>query len=393
MFEKNLEELRRNDLLRHILSRASPQQPVITLRGRRYVNFGSNDYLGLAGRHELGTAAAEALGSYGFGSGASRLLAGGSLLHDKLEKAVASFKKTGAALVFNSGYDANTGVIPALCTEEDVLFSDALNHASIIDGCRLSRAKTVVYRHKDVSHLKRLLTREKGRRKIIVTDTVFSMDGDMASLPEIYNLCLSIRSRPAAEDSLLLYLDDAHGTGVLGGGRGALAHFRLAPQPWIVQMGTFSKALGSFGAFVAGDRTVLQWIANTARSFIFSTALPSCVVAASLAALGIVRKEPRLIRRLWTLREMLLQGLQTLGYETGDSQTPIIPLRTSSVQDAIRLSSLLLGRGIYAPAIRPPAVQEPRLRITITAAHTEKQIAMLIRALAKGNKFLLRPGE
>ena len=233
--------------------------------------------------------------------------------------------------MFNSGYSANTGIIPSIAGEGDIIFSDELNHASIIDGCRLSRARTLMYKHRDITHLSELIRKElslsdsAGGRFIIITDSVFSMDGDIAPLSEIYNVCLALNSEPRTQDSILLYIDDAHGTGVLGNGRGALAHFNIRPEPWIIQMGTFSKALGSFGAFIAADRDVVDWMTNTARSFIFSTALPACMAAASLKALELVESSPDLIERLWRNRANLVNELRGRGYDTGTSDTPIIP--------------------------------------------------------------------
>jgi 8-amino-7-oxononanoate synthase len=273
----------------------------------------------------------------------------------------------------NSGYAANTGIIPAIATGADVIFSDELNHASIIDGCRLSSATTLVFRHRDTAHLQMLLKKSKGRRKIVITDTVFSMDGDLAPLRDIYEIC---RGHGA-----VLYLDDAHGTGVLGHGRGALAHFGLKPEPWIIQMGTFSKALGAFGAFVAGSEDVIKWILNTARSFLFSTALPSCVISAADAGLRLVERNPLLVERLWDNRERLFEGLKSIGYDDIFSMTPIFTVRTTKLGKVLRLSEFLYKKGIYVPAIRPPTVKEPRLRITVTAAHTEKHIDRLIAML------------
>lgn len=375
MFEKGLRRLEKGKLLRYLLTRGSPQGPVITIGGKRYVNFSSNDYLGLAGRPELLNAAAEAGKRFGFGSGASRLLAGGSSIHERLEKMTAAFKKTEAALVFNSGYAGNTGLIPSLAPGSCAIFSDELNHASIIDGCRLSGARVLVFRHRNAGHLEELMKRERGGQKVVVTDSVFSMDGDIAPLRDLYSLCLRYDA--------VLYIDDAHGTGVLGNGKGALAHFGLAPEPWIVQMGTFSKALGSFGAFVAGDKDVVAWITNTARSFIFSTALPAPVVAASMKALYIVKKGRGLVRKLWTNRKNLAGGLKDIGYDEGPSETPIITIKPGTIKETIALSEYLWRKGIYAPVIRPPTVWEPRLRITVTAAHTERHIGRLIGTLKR----------
>jgi 8-amino-7-oxononanoate synthase len=378
MFGKRLEELRRKNLARDILSRSSSQGPVITLKGRKYVNFSSNDYLGLSSRPEIVNAAVTAAERFGFGAGASRLLAGGCELHEALEKAVSEFKASESALVFNSGYSANTGIIPALSSGGDVIFSDELNHASIIDGCKVSRARTVVYRHRDMSHLERLMRQERGERKVVVTDSVFSMDGDIAPLKDLSEIC--------RRQGAFLYLDDAHGTGVLGNGRGALAHFGIAPENWILQMGTFSKALGSFGAFAVGGRDVIGWLLNAARSFIFSTALPPCVVAASIAAVTLVRRDPSPRMRLWTNRKRLVKALTEIGYSVGGSETPIIPLRTGDANEALRLSGFLWDKGIYAPAIRPPSVKEPRVRITVTAAHTGRHLRRLVDALQSFGK-------
>ena len=383
MFEKENRDLRKRELMRTIMARTSAVGPLIWIQGRRYINFASNDYLGLANHPEVVGAAGKALEDYGFGSGASRLLAGGTILHDKLEKLIAGYKETDAARLFNSGHAANTGMIPALTSEKDIIFSDELNHASIIDGCRLSRAQTVVYRHGRVSHLEKLIKQRCRGRKIVITDTVFSMDGDIAPLRELYDLCSSLNSSPVTTNPVLLYLDDAHGTGVLGQGRGALAHFNISPEPWIMQMGTFSKAFGSFGAFGAGAEDVIQWISSTARSLLFSTALPASAAAASIAALRIIKNKPHLIQKLWLNRGKLVEGLEGLGYDCMQSQTPIIPVRTASVHEAMRLSSFLLEHGCYVPAIRPPSVKEPRIRITVSAVHEDRHREKLLEILEK----------
>jgi len=377
VFERELKELEENNLLRSIISRYSPQCPVITIDRKKYLNFSSNDYLGLASNQEIVRAVENSLKQYAFGSGASRLLAGGSILHKKLEAHIARFKGTKAALIFNSGYSANTGIIPSITSEADVIFSDELNHASIIDGCRLSRAKTRIYRHRDMAHLQALMKKAGARRKIVATDSVFSMDGDLAPLPDIYEIC--------REHEAMLYLDDAHGTGVLGRGRGALAHFGLKPEAWVIQMGTFSKALGAYGAFVSAGEDVIKWISNTARSFMFSTALPSCVIAAAEAGLGLVERNPSLVEKLWSNRDKLFEGLKSLGYNDVASSTPILTIRTIRVSEALRLSEYLYAKGIYVPAIRPPTVIGPRLRITVTASHTAKHIDTLISMLKKAD--------
>jgi 8-amino-7-oxononanoate synthase len=377
MFFEKLKILKENRLFREIKDRASPQGSKIKLGGREYVNFSSNDYLGLANHPYIINEVKKALDEYGSGSGASRLLSGGSILHKELEDKTAQFKETESALVFNSGYAANSGIIPAITDKDDMIFSDELNHASIIDGCRLSKAKTVIYRHKDLSHLEDLIRKEDAKNKIVITDTVFSMDGDIAPLAGIYDIC--------KKNNAILYIDDAHGTGVLGNGRGTLSHFNIKPEPWVIQMGTFSKALGSFGAFVTGNRKVIEWIQNTARSFIFSTALPSCVIAASIAALELIKNDSELIKKLWENRDRAASDIKDSGYDIMGSETPIIPLKTGNVEDTLRISRHLYEKGLFAPAIRPPTVIEPRIRITVTASHTDEDIEKLIEALKKVN--------
>ncbi len=384
MFEEDIRKLKEQGLYRQLLARASSQGPVIAIGRRKYVNFSSNDYLGLADHPDLVKAAVEAMQKYGFGAGASRLLAGGTLIHEKLEKDIAAWKGTDTARIFNSGHAANTGIIPALADEGDLIFSDSLNHASIIDGCRLSRAKTVVYRHKDIVHLKDLLNKEKGKRRIIISDTVFSMDGDIAPLRDLYDLCESVNT--SQHHSLLLYLDDAHGTGVLGKGKGALEHFGIKPKPWIIQMGTFSKALGAFGAFAAGSDDVMQWISNRARSLLFSTALPPAVIAAASAAVQKIKKNSGLVQKLWSNREYLIKALHGSGYDNIVSETPIIPIKTSSNEEAVRMSQFLCDHGVYAPAIRPPTVREPRIRIVVTAAHEKEHLERLVSVLKQSKR-------
>jgi 7-keto-8-aminopelargonate synthetase-like enzyme len=224
-----------------------------------------------------------------------------------------------------------------------------------------------------------LIKKSPAPKKVIVTDTVFSMDGDIAPLKELYDLCHRLTSELPSH--ILLYLDEAHSTGVLGSGKGTLHHFDLKLEPWIIQMGTFSKALGSCGAFIAGTSDIIQWAVNNARSFIYSTALPSCVIAASLASLEIIGNDSSLMKKLWVNREKLVRGIQNCGYDTGRSETPIIPIMTGSVENTLRLSKHLFENGIYAPAVRPPTVKEPRIRVTVTAAHTDEHIEKFIEVL------------
>ena len=375
MFIEKLGILEKEKILRNIQDRQSPQGPKIVFAGREYINFSSNDYLGLANHPYIIKKIKEALDMYGYGAGASRLLSGGSILHKGLEDRIARFKNTESALVFNSGYAANTGIIPAIADRDTVLFSDELNHASIIDGCRLSGAKTLVYKHKDMTHVEQLLRNEGNKKKILITDTVFSMDGDIAPLRELNDICRNYQA--------FIYIDEAHSTGVIGDGRGALAHFNMKPEPWIIQMGTFSKAFGSLGAFLSGSTDIVQWAVNNARSFIYSTALPSCIIAASMAALDLVENDPAFIRKLWGNRHKAAKGIQDAGYDIMGSETPILPIRTGSVENTLSISKRLFAEGIFAPAIRPPTVKEPRIRINITAVHTEEDIERLIAALKR----------
>ncbi len=371
-YRERLEGLKRAGLYRVLLCREGPQGRFVFIGGRRILNFGSNDYLGLAGSRQLTEAAIKATELYGTGSGASRLLAGGTDLYRLLESKIAEFKQTERALLFNSGYTANTSVLPALTGPEWTILSDELNHASIIDGCRLSRAEVRVYPHCDMEALEGLLKGIKGP-KLVVTDSVFSMDGDIAPLPELLRL--------AREYEALLYIDDAHATGVLGGGRGSLSHFGLSPGEETIQMGTCSKALGSFGAFVAGTEVLVEYLTNTARGLIFSTALPPASIGATLKAIEIIERDLSIHKNLWQNRELLFQNLNSLGLDTGRSETPIIPLILKDNETALGLSQYLFERGFYCPAVRYPAVKTPRLRLTVTAVHEEEDIKALTEAL------------
>jgi 8-amino-7-oxononanoate synthase len=378
MFEQELAQREREHQLRRLLRIDSAQGPSVLLDGHSVLLLCSNNYLGLAEHPALTQAAAAAMERYGFGSGASRLISGNSALHEELESRIASFKGSESAMVFNSGYAANTGVIPALAGEGDALFSDELNHASIIDGCRLSRATTLVYRHRDPDHLESLLSASAAaRRKVIVTDGVFSMDGDIAPLPDLVLL--------AERYGAILMLDDAHGTGVLGDrGRGTAEHFGLAGRV-PVQMGTLGKALGSFGAYVAGDRDLIRYLLNISRSYIFSTSLPPAVCAASLAALDVLDREPERRQRLWKNRTSLSDGLQAQGIDIGRSETPIIPVIVGDAERALAVSRRLLEQGIFAPAIRPPSVPQgsSRIRTTVMATHSDEEIDRVVGAFSR----------
>ena len=356
-------------LRRRLLRVDSAQGPWAMVGGRKVLLMCSNDYLGLASHWALMEAACAAMEQYGFGSGASRLVSGNSALHEELEQRLAAFKGTESAIVFNSGYAANTGIIPAVAGETDAVFSDSLNHASIIDGCRLSRASVHVFRHKDADHLESLLRKSDAfRRRLIVTDGVFSMDGDIAPLPDLVSL--------AEKYGAMVMVDDAHAAGVLGkNGRGTAEHFGLQGRVHI-QMGTLGKAFGSFGAYAAGDRGLIEYLVNTSRSFLFSTALPPAVCAASIAAIGIVESLPGLMMKLWKNRSRLVDGLKALGISTGRSETPIVPVIIGDNDKALKAAARILDEGLFAPAIRPPTVPAgtARIRATITAAHSDNDI-------------------
>ncbi len=373
MLEYELSQLEQNHLLRRLMVVEPLSGPRITVNGREMLLLCSNDYLGLAGHPALRKAASEAMERHGFGSGASRLISGTSALHEELERRLSRFKKTEAALLFNSGYAANTGIIPAIAGEGDVILSDSLNHASIIDGCRLSRATVFVYRHKDLDHVEHVLGEHRSaRRKLIVTDGVFSMDGDVAPLPGLVSL--------AEQYGALLMVDDAHGTGVFGSnGGGIVEHFGLSNRVHI-QMGTLGKAFGSFGAYAAGSRDLIDFLVNRSRSFMYSTAMPPAICAASMAALDIVENDPALRASLWRNRERFVDGLQACGIETGGSEAPIIPVIIGDSAKTLNASDKLFEYGIYATAIRPPTVSgdAARIRTTVTSSHADADIDFAI---------------
>jgi 8-amino-7-oxononanoate synthase len=370
MFEQELAELATKGLLREEMTILSAQGPRLLIQGRgEAVLLCSNNYLGLAEHPALREAATRAMERYGLGTGASRLVSGTMKLHAELEERIAVLKGAEAAMVFNSGYAANTGIIPVLAGEGDVIFSDRLNHASIIDGCRLSKARTVLFRHRDEEHLASLLEEHRtARRKLIISDGVFSMDGDIALLPALVDL--------AEHHGAALMIDDAHATGVLGAtGNGTAEHFGLTGRV-PVQMGTLGKALGSFGAYVAGDGGLISRLRNSSRSYIFSTSLPPVLCAASIAALDLIEKEPWRRERLWENRKRFADGMSALGFSLGDSTTPIMPVIMGGADKALLAASHLLKNGIYAPAIRPPSVPEgsSRIRATVMATHSAKDI-------------------
>ncbi|HEX4988038.1 MAG TPA: 8-amino-7-oxononanoate synthase [Candidatus Binatia bacterium] len=352
----------------------SDQGPTLRLDGREVINFSSNNYLGLANHPSLCKAAKEAIDRYGCGSGASRLISGNMTLHEELESKIAELKGTEAALVFNSGFQANTGILSTLVGEGDVVVSDALNHASIIDGCRLSRAKVVVYGHCDIDQLERSLRdAPSNARKLIVTESLFSMDGDEAPLADIVNL--------AEKHGAMVMVDEAHATGVYEpSGAGLVAKLGLGDRVPI-QMGTLGKALGGFGAYVAGSKALRELLINRCRSFIFTTSLPPAVMAMGMAAIDLVMREPERRQALWNNCEGLRAGLKELGYSLGGSQSQILPLMVGDATACMRFSEKLLDGGIFAQGIRPPTVPAgtSRLRITLMATHRPEHIDQALR--------------
>ncbi len=360
---KELALLDSRGMRRELKTVTGPQRSESTLGGQSMTILCSNNYLGLADHPRLKELAVEMTRKYGCSSGASRLISGTMTLHRQLEEELAVFKGTEGALVYNCGYMANLGVLSTVVDEGDVIFSDALNHASIVDGCRLSRAEVKIYRHSDVGHLVDLLQRfgTSFGRRLIVTDSVFSMDGDLAPLPQIASL--------AKRYDALLLVDDAHATGVLGrGGRGSASHFQLPPDSIDLLMGTLGKAMGSCGAFVAGRREYLDYLINKSRSFIYTTALPPAVLGASLAAVRLLREDPGLAAELREKVEYFRRALRKLGFDVSDDPTPIIPLIVGDAGQAMRISEKFMEAGVFIQGIRPPTVEpgSSRLRITIT---------------------------
>ena len=373
--QDQLQSLRKASLYRRIRSVAGEQDAILTVDGCQVLNFCSNNYLGLANHPALRKAAKEAIDRYGCGSGASRLISGNMTLHEELESKIAELKGTEAALVFNSGFQANTGIIPVLVGEGDVILSDALNHASIIDGSRLARAKIVVYGHCDLDELEwGLKNSPPDSRKLIVTESLFSMDGDEAPLADIVSL--------AEEHGAVVMVDEAHATGIYEpDGAGLVAKLGLGDHV-VVQMGTLGKALGGFGAYVAGSQGLRELLINRCRSFIFTTSLPPAVMAMAIAAIDLVKIEPERRQALRDNFQLLRGGLELLGYSLGTSQSQILPLMIGDATQCMKLSEDLLQRGVFAQGIRPPTVPPgtSRLRITLMATHTREHIDLALRA-------------
>ncbi len=385
--EEELAALHEQHLYRPLRVMSSAQGPVCTMDGREVISLSSNDYLGLTHHPRLREAAIRAVEAYGAGSGAVRTIAGTMSLHEELEAELAEFKGVEAALTFQSGFTANTGVIPTITGEIDLIVSDGLNHASIIDGMRLSKAPRKVYPHKDVAALAEILreARELGRPEtgepwrsiLVVTDGVFSMDGDIAPLPAIVEA--------AEAHGAAVMVDDAHASGVLGrNGRGTVDHFDLHGRV-AIQVGTLSKAVGVLGGYVAGSRALRDLLTQRARPFLFSTSHPPAVAAACLEAIRVFREEPELFERLWANTRRFKTELTRLGFDTGGSETPITPVILGESATAIRFSERLFDEGVFGTSVVFPtvALDRARIRTIVTAAHTDEH---LDRALAAFDK-------
>ena len=376
-----LARLERDSLRRRLQVLESAHGPRVVINGRSVLMLSSNNYLSLANHPALKHAAAAAIERFGAGAGASRLVAGNLDPIDQLERRLARFKRTEAALVFGSGYLANLGVMTALAGRGDRIFSDELNHASLIDGCRLSRAEIAVYRHRDVNHLKALLENAQAAgHRLIVTDAVFSMDGDCAPLTQIVEI--------ARRFDAAIILDEAHAVGVLGpGGAGLAAQLGLTNEI-DVMVGTLSKALGAYGAYVAGSRTLIEYLVNRARSFIFTTGLPPAMAAAATAALDVIAAEPDRLERLASNARYLRAGLKMAGFDVPDGATPIIPVIVGESDTALELDARLLARGVHAVAIRPPTVAagSARIRVTPIADHSRHDLDEAVAAFVAAGR-------
>ncbi|MET3320969.1 UNVERIFIED_ORG: 8-amino-7-oxononanoate synthase [Peribacillus simplex] len=374
IWEKELEKIKEGGLYRQLQTvETMSDQGYAMVNGHKMMMFASNNYLGIANDQRLIEASVQATQRFGTGSTGSRLTTGNTIVHEKLEKRLAEFKQTDAAIVLNTGYMANIAALTTLVGRDDLILSDEMNHASIIDGCRLSRAETIIYRHADLLDLEmKLQINTRYRKRIIVTDGVFSMDGDIAPLPGIVELAKSY-------DALVM-VDDAHATGVLGkDGRGTSEHFGLKGKIDI-EMGTLSKAVGAEGGYIAGSRSLVDYVLNRARPFVFSTALSAGVVASALTAVDIIQSEPERRVRIRAMSQRLYNELTSLGYTVSGGETPILAIICGEPEQAMFLSKELHKHGIYAPAIRPPTVPSgtSRIRLTLMATHQEEQMNHVI---------------
>jgi len=374
----DLDSLKQQGLYRRLRILEDEQKPKTTFDHRQVVNLSSNNYLGLTTHPRLREAALDATRRLGVGSGSVRTIAGTMDIHMELERRLATFKKTEAVVVFQSGFAANAGTVAAVLTKDDVVVSDELNHASIIDGSRLSRATIKVFPHKDVVAARKILADlPASQRKLLITDGVFSMDGDVGAVPELCAL--------AEEFGCIMMVDDAHASGVFGrNGRGTIDHFGMHGRVDI-QVGTLSKAIGALGGYVAGSRTLVEFLYHRARPFLFSTSHPPGVAAACIAAIDVLEQEPQIIDRLWENTRFFKAGLEALGFNTGLSQSPITPVIVGDGALAMKLSDRLFEEGVFAQGIAFPTVARDRARVRtiVTAAHTRDELQFALDVFGK----------
>jgi len=385
IFEKELNTLKESGLFVNIRTLESAQGAWLKINGKDVLNLCSNNYLGLANNERLKKAAKKAIDDWGVGPGAVRTIAGTMKLHEELEKKLAEFKKVEAVLSLQSGFNANQAVIPSITSSEDAILSDELNHASIIDGVRLSKAKRYVWKHRDVEDLEQKLQQadaDGARYKLIITDGVFSMDGDLAPLPEIVEV--------AERYNAMVMVDDAHGEGVLGShGRGIVDHFNLHGRVDI-EIGTISKAFGVIGGYVAGKKELIEYLKQKARPFLFSSSLSPADVAASIEAVKILEESDELVKKLWDNAKYFKDALKKLGFDTGHSETPITPVMLYDAKVASDFSKKLFEEGIFAQSIGYPTVPKgkARIRVMISAVHTKEDLDFAIEKFAKVGKEL-----
>lgn len=381
--QTELDEMKKKGVFRTLVQLETAQGSTVQIDGKTLIQLSSNNYLGLTSHPKLREAAMEAVKVYGAGTGSVRTIAGTFNMHEQLERKLAEFKHTEAALVFQSGFTTNQGVLSAILTEEDVVISDELNHASIIDGIRLTKAARRVYSHVNMESLEAALKETKSfRRRLIVTDGVFSMDGNIAPLPAIVEL--------AETYDALVMVDDAHASGVLGkNGRGTVNHFGLDGRVHI-QVGTLSKAIGVLGGYVAGPQTLIDYLIHKGRPFLFSTSHPPAVTMANMAAIDVLLSEPELIDKLWANTRFFKEGLHDLGYHTGNSMTPITPVIVLEDRTAYELSDRLFDYGVFAQGIVFPTVAKgkARVRTIVTAEHTREELAEALRIFERAGKEL-----
>jgi glycine C-acetyltransferase len=380
---EELDALREQQLYRRLRILEQEQKAHTTFDRRSVVNLSSNNYLGLTTHPRLRQKALEAIEQFGVGSGSVRTIAGTMAIHMELERKLAEFKKVEAVVVFQSGFTANAGTVSAILTKDDVVISDELNHASIIDGCRLSRATIKVFPHKDVEAARQLIQGlPANQRKLLITDGVFSMDGDLGPLPELCAL--------AEETGCIMMVDDAHASGVFGAnGRGTIDHFGMHGRV-DVQVGTLSKAIGALGGYVAGSRNLIEFLYHRARPFLFSTSHPPAVAAACIAAIDVLMEEPAIIDRLWENARFFKAGLEQLGFNTGLSESPITPVIVGDGVVAMKLSDRLFEEGVFAQGIAFPTVarDKARVRTIVTATHTREDLQFALDAFARVGKEL-----